>query len=320
METISFTKQIKEELVALEFTRLIKLSILGALIKNGASYRFEKGKTVLSFKTENAHVAKFIYQIIKSINDEAKVSFSYRKKMKLYKTTEYLVNLTSEVEKILEELNIDLLDYKIPYNLTNKEEKIKGYFLGLFLMSGSCNSPNSSNYHLEISCSNEEDAKNILKLIAKNKIYSFDFKMIKRRSQYIVYLKKSDQIASFLAYIDANYSCLEFENIRLDRDYANINNRLINCDTYNYKKTIQKAYQQLETIKLIDEKLGIKNIANEKVKALCLLRIEHPEATYLELAELLGEALSAKVSKSNINHLFIKINEIAEGIMYGRHN
>ena len=102
-------------------------------------------------------------------------------------------------------------------------------------------------------------------------------------------MKKSDLISDFLAFIEAQESCLKFEDVRVERDFSNINNRLINCDSYNYKKTIQNSNKQIEMINFIDAKLGIKNISNSKIKELCLLRIEYPEANNVDLAQFLGE-------------------------------
>jgi DNA-binding protein WhiA len=84
-------------------------------------------------------------------------------------------------------------------------------------------------------------------------------------------------------------------------------------DTYNYHKTVAKAEEQVKDIQLIDKWLGIKNIGNEKIRELCFLRISNKDATYSELANLLTKKIGKTVSKSNVNHLFIKIKEMAKG-------
>lgn len=143
-------------------------------------------------KTENNKVAKYIYSLIKQIFPEANVSFSYRIMMQFKKSTQYIININSSVDEILKSLEIDYLDSKIPYNLTDKDIKIKGYLEGLFLNNGTCSSPISSNYHLEMYTNDEAFSEAILKLIRKIKDLEFNFKSIKRRNNYVVYLK--DQI------------------------------------------------------------------------------------------------------------------------------
>lgn len=312
LEKISFTKLIKEELTNNIYKDSEIKSILAAFIKVNGTISFSNDGEKLTLKTENANIAKFIYGLLKDRYPRAIVSFSFVRVMKLYKSTSYLINVVSGIEEIIKGLPVDLLNSKIPYELHNKEEKIRGYLIGSFLASGSCNDPHTSNYHLEFSFNDEEYALSVLKLTNKIKSTAFNFKTIKRRNKYIVYLKRSDQISDFLAFLNANNSCIEFENIRMDRDFSNTTNRLMNCDSYNFKKTLDIANKQIEYIKLIDEKLGIDNIQNIKLKCLCKLRIENPEANYNELASLLSEELEESISKSNVNHLMIKIKKMAE--------
>ncbi len=316
-ETTSFTQVIKEEIcntfVDLEEDSLI--SLLSSFVRANGSLLFSNGRDALTLEAENAKVIRFIYEGLKKIFPDLAMSFSYRKMMNLNKATKYIIKIENS-EEILNTLKIDFLNSKIDTELTNKDVKVKAYFAGLFLTGGSCNSPSSSNYHLEISFKNEDFAKAVLKLVNKIKVTEFNFKMIERRQQYVLYLKKSDQISMFLAYIEANNSCLEFENTRMNRDYSNNTNRLMLCDTYNYARTLESAKKQVEMIEFIDKKLGIKNIANESVRILCRLRLENPEATYLELANELGEELETTVSKSRINHYFRKIKEIAIRLHY----
>lgn len=313
---ISFTQRIKEELIELPFDEHKAKSILSAFIRSSGSLKISNGETKLLLKTENNKVAKYIYGLIKTLFPEVSVSFSYRIMMQFKKTTQYIININSETDNILKELEIDYLESKIPYNLTDKDIKIKGYLEGLFLNNGTCSNPMSPNYHLEMYTNDESFSEAILKLIRKIKDIDFNFKTIKRRNNYVVYLKRSDQISDFLAYLEANNSCLEFESIRVNRDNANSMNRLMNMDQYNYKKTISISDQQIKDIETIDKSLGIKNIANQKLRELCYLRLENKEATFNDLAELLSEKVNKPVSKSNINHLFIKIKEMAKGFRH----
>lgn len=318
MEIISFTQEIKEEICSLiDLTTNQKKSILGAFIRTSGTLSIKNKKDILMLITENAKVAKFIYAIIKEMYTDIEISFSYRKSMKFYKATQYIINVNSGLLDIFKDLELNFLDDKIPYNLTNKEDKVKGYLEGLFLSCGTCNNPISSNYHLEFYVSEEALSKGILKLINKIKDVRFEFKTIKRRSNFVVYLKKSDEISSFLAYIDAFNSCLKFENVRMDRDFSNVTNRLMNCDAYNYKKSIEKAKEQIDDIELIDKNYGIKFLTNEKLALLCELRKKEPEATYQDLADMMSETLKVKVSKSNVNHLFIKLKQMAENYKNG---
>ena len=312
-EIISFTNEIKNEITAnINLDAEMKRSLLAAFIRVNGTIKFKNKNEYLILRTENAKVAKFIYSLIKDLYEDVVVSFSFRKTMKFYKATEYLVNIINGGTTIFSSLDINLLESKINQELINKEDKIRGFLMGLFLACGSCNSPKTSNYHFEFYVSDENLAKNILKIINKIKSSQFDFKLTKRRNNFVIYLKKSDQISGFLAFLDASTCCIKFEDVRVSRDYSNINNRLIICDQYNYKKSIDKANVQIEQIKLIDKHLGIDNIINEKVQLLCKLRLKDPEASYADLSSMMSEELNIPVSKSNIGHLFRKIENMAK--------
>ena len=312
-EIISFTNEIKNEITAnINLDTEMKRSLLAAFIRVNGTIKFKNKNEYLILRTENAKVAKFIYSLIKDLYEDVVVSFSFRKTMKFYKATEYLVNIINGGTTIFSSLDINLLESKINQEFINKEDKIRGFLMGLFLACGSCNSPKTSNYHFEFYVSDENLAKNILKIINKIKSSQFDFKLTKRRNNFVIYLKKSDQISGFLAFLDASTCCIKFEDVRVSRDYSNINNRLIICDQYNYKKSIDKANVQIEQIKLIDKHLGIDNIINEKVQLLCKLRLKDPEASYADLSSMMSEELNIPVSKSNIGHLFRKIENMAK--------
>lgn len=312
-EIISFTNEIKNEITGnINLDMEMKRSLLAAFIRVNGTIKFKNKNEYLILRTENAKVAKFIYSLIKDLYEDVVVSFSFRKTMKFYKATEYLVNIINGGTTIFSSLDINLLESKINQELINKEDKIRGFLMGLFLACGSCNSPKTSNYHFEFYVSDENLAKNILKIINKIKSSQFDFKLTKRRNNFVIYLKKSDQISNFLAFLDASSCCIKFEDVRVSRDYSNINNRLIICDQYNYKKSIDKANVQIEQIKLIDKHLGIDNIINEKVQLLCKLRLKDPEASYADLSSMMSEELNIPVSKSNIGHLFRKIENMAK--------
>ena len=66
---------------------------------------------------------------------------------------------------------------------------------------------------------------------------------------------------------------LEFEDVKANRDLMNNANRLTNMDTANMRRTIETGLRQVEEIKLINQALGIDNIANIKERELCKLRL-----------------------------------------------
>ncbi len=310
-QTISFTKKVKEELCSnLEGSRDHFRALLAAFIRINGSLLFHDKQTYLTMSTENAKIAKFIYQTLNSVYD-AGAHLSYANNT-FKNTTTYKISVEETSESIIEDLEISFLEGKISKNIVRNDDTIAGYLAGAFLASGSVNSPETSNYHLEISLNSENYAKWLSKLFSKYKNSNIEPKIVQRRSRYVIYFKKSDQIADFLVIIGAVSSCMEFENVRVDRDFANSANRLTNIDTANMKKIYETSLRQSEEIKLIDSKLGIANITNEKARLLCELRLANESATLQDLADLLSEKMNKDITKSNINHLFRYLHTLYE--------
>ena len=88
--------------------------------------------------------------------------------------------------------------------MVRKDCCAQAYLAGAFLAGGSVNAPTTSNYHLEISTSEQELAEFLCRLM--NRFY-LPAKIIQRRAQHVVYLKASDKIADFLRMCKADQPC-----------------------------------------------------------------------------------------------------------------
>lgn len=315
---VTFATEVKEEIINGSYSLDYSKSLLSAYIRVNGHYKLTSDGSSLHLKTNNAKIAKFIYQTIKEIFNP-NISFNYVKGRNLKKVTAYETVITSDADEILDALGIDFLESKINRTIVHNDETIAAYLAGLFLANGSINSPTSSKYHLELVLNSEAYAKEVIRQFNRYKSFDFIPKMISRRDSYVVYLKRSDKIADFLIMIQAINSCMKFENIRVDRDFMNNANRLTNFDIANMERTVEKANKQIAEIKYIDKVLGIKNIANKKVRLLCTLRLENESSSLSDLALKMGEILDSEISKSAIARLFVKITNLAEKLKYG-HN
>ena len=82
--------------------------------------------------------------------------------------------------------------------------------------------------------------------------------------------------------------------------------RMTNCDNANTDRTLDAAQRQLAAIKKIEAVRGIDWLP-EKLRLAARLRLENPEASLLQLAEMMDPPMK----KSGINNRFKKIEEIA---------
>ena len=310
MRKQSFTREVKEELCSNEYPSQDRLrALLAAYIRINGSLVFRDKKSYLSLSSENAKISAFIYKMLNDIY-KSDARLIYETKTNLGKNRIYTIEIQEASETILEDLDISFLEGKISKNIVRNDDTISGYLAGAFLASGSVNSPSTRNYHLEIALNSENYAKWLSKLFSKYHNSDIEPKITKRREQFVIYFKKSDQISNFLIMIGAVTSCLEFEEARMNRDLVNSANRLTNMDTANMKKIYETGLRQVEEIKVIDKALGIENIENNKIRLLCSLRLENESASLTDLAELMSERLGKDITKSNINHLFRSIHEM----------
>lgn len=309
MKRGSFTQTVKDEICSLEYTDAQLLGLLSGFIMTNGRVDFDND--VISLSTESSKIAKLIY---KSINHLFNISpiFTYSKKMKLDKCVVYNIKIVTCIEEILEELEL----YRdreeiVPHDLI-LNNGLRSFIAGVFLASGSVNSPVGDNYHLQMVVDTEQDGKFLIKLLNRfRNEKNMDSKMIARRKKYVVYLKKADQIANFLAVVNASTSMLQFENVRIEKDFINSDNRYQICYNANYQKTLEKATKQIEDIKIIEEKLGLK-LLNEKEQIIAEIRLNNVDIPLSQIADILLDEYQIKMSKSSVNRVFISLHELAE--------
>lgn len=315
MKDVSFTVKVKEDVTfnTVDYTLPRKKATLAAFIKHAGYFSIRDGEEILQMTTENAKVAKYIYQLFKEIFN-IEPTFSYLTNRRFGRKMKFNVVVKDHVSQIFEELQLSFLGSAVSRKIVYSDDTMAGYFTGAFLGSGSMTSPISSNYHLEIVVNQHNYGMRLVTMLSRFEKAQFTPKVSARRDKFIFYLKKSDQIAEFLIFIGATHASLEFESIRVNRDMQNITNRMFICDEANYKKTLVSSKRQTEDILIVRKYFGLTPEGNEKLAALMNLRLEHEDATLSELADLLTEVLDnpTPISKGNVNHLFIKLRNMAK--------
>ena len=299
----SFAFLCKEEIAQREFADDEIRPFLSAFARLSGSYRISGSGPELDFSSESAKVARLIYDLGKR-RYGVSARFSYSKSMGFYKRTKYHV-LFPNPDEIMDDLEVDFLERKKPIECVKSATQYPSYLMGAFCASGSVNDPNSTNYHLEVSLYDEKEAKWLLQIFHKTSGgHQFEAKLAKRRSQFIVYIKRAEQISDFLILMGATNCCLKFEDVRVSRDFANIGNRLAILDQANFDKTMAAVSRQVAYIEDYAKRVGWNHINNPKLKLLMELRLQHQEASMDELARMMSEEFASTISKSNVNHLF----------------
>ena len=310
---MSFTSTVKNEVSKLEGQEIENISELSAIIRNIGSIK----NNTIKITTENASVARRIFRLIKDIYG-IRPKITVRKGYNFNKSYLYVLEVTSKIKYILEDLSIlvDSMYMDVPQDyIIGDEGQLRAYLRGIFLSSGSINDPKTARYHLELIVDNNEYAKFISKLCNN---YNLNSKFLKRDSRYMIYLKEAEKISDFLRIIDASNAVLYYEDIRIYRDTKNMTNRLNNCDQANIDKIIMTGNSQVEDIKIIEE-IASFDLLDDKIKEVAIYRKKYPEASLLELSEIISFETNTKITKSGVNHRMKKIKELANKIRAKEH-
>jgi len=192
--------------------------------------------------------------------------------------------------------------------LTESDCCKRAYLAGSFAGGGSVTIPSdkrtSTGYHLEFVFSMYGTAEYAVDLLVS---YGFLPKVIKRKENWVIYFKQSEEIKNLLAYMGAGKSVLDLTEIMIERERSNQTNRETNCFLHNTDKTVIASVKQRSSIDVIAQSVGLDALP-EELKETAIARAENPTASLSELAGKLG------ISKSCLNHRLRKIVDIAESL------
>lgn len=309
---MSFSKNVKEELSKqISPARHCRISELAAIISLSGHVKItEHNRLILKIQTENILLARKCFTLIQKtfkINTEIIIRNNQGNNSNLYKLIVIDHNMALKVlqaTKLIDN-NYEIREnFSITSNLVIQNTCCKRAFIrGAFLAVGSISNP-KKDYHFEVVVPFKEKAIQLQKVIAT---FSIRAKIIKRKKNYVIYLKEGSQIVNILNVMEAHVALMDLENVRIYKGMRNSINRQVNCEAANIGKTVRAATKQIEDINyIIDNKSSL--LLSDNLKEVANLRINHPDASLKEL----GEMLNPPLGKSGVNHRLRKINQIAD--------
>lgn len=294
---MSFSHKIKNEILSLPVDSITsaKAEVFGVFITGENVNNFES-----CIRCENDFVVKRMENIFSGY---PKLKKNIKIKSKYTSKFIYTTNISLKPEFILEFYS----KYKKTLSKNNHDNEFLSSFLrGIFLSCGNINDPQSG-YHLELNLPTETSSREILDLLNSVKTCDFKAKFIKRRKNFIVYLKDSECIIDFLVFIGAKKYAMELMQIKMIKEVRNNVNRTTNFETANLNKITNSASNQIQAIKKIKSTVGLTYLP-DKLYTVAKIRLKHPYISLKEFSKLCGES----ISKSGINHRLKKIIKIAD--------
>lgn len=306
---MSFASEVKKELLSLEVDSCCKDAIVAGILQGNSEIVLANLNVKVLVKSPLSGVLRYISPVLKKKYDVV-TQISYLEKTNINKSRIYCLEILDKAKEIVDDYHL------FPFDTITFDDKLlandccKAAFVrGLFISKGSISDPRKSNYHLEIVFKKPEIAVMVQQIVSE---YGIPMTLTARRNQSMLYIKKSEIISEFLAFLGANTGVLQFEDLRIMRDLQNSVNRVMNCDIANSQKSLQYCSEQIEAINYLKEK-GLYNKLTLRLQDAIRLREEYPDATLSELSDYSSNILGKHLSKSGISHCLREIMKIYDG-------
>lgn len=300
---MSFSQDVRSHLAHAELEKdCCRKALLLALLAVCASAQGEREhEACLILSVENGAVARLLFRLVKPAfgvtpllhAPEAPGRGTYR------------LVLPVPEEGFAKDMSLGELQRSIRKRACCRRAFLRGAFLGC----GSIVDPERA-YHLEFTAP-AEVTEWIIALLAREGIKAGHY----QRSGHIpwtAYVKRSEDIATFLTLVGAVPALLALEELLISRDLKNNVQRAVNCETANLDRTVSTAQAQIMAIQALSERGALSELS-EDLQVTAQLRLQHPFASLAQLAELHAPPLS----KSAINHRLRKLTLLAEGYQGG---
>ncbi len=207
--------------------------------------------------------------------------------------------------KVLRMMDDGVLALEVKEHLLSTKERFFAFLRGAVLSGGYFSDP-FSGYHFELVTPYYAAAKSLLELVQTRGI---PCKMVARRSNYVVYLKDSQQIYDLLYRLGARSCAFELMNVKIEKETNNNNNRVDNCAAYNMDKALNKAVEQVRAIERIQKTVGLSALP-EDLLYVAVLRSENRTASLTELAAI----CEGKYSKPSLSRKLNKIVDFSKNL------
>lgn len=296
---MSFSSDVKRELcgVLLE-KRCCRKAQLYGMMEAGRSFSVDR----ITLQTENELVADVYASLLQEVAGIQVIRGDARGEANKFHTLSVPAERCPEVWDLF---GHDAAAYAVRLNRANLEceDCAAAYLRGVFLACGAMTTPQIG-YHMEFSIPYYHLARDWQALFSE---WGLSAREIRRKGNYVLYFKESEQIEDCLTLMGAVNASLELMNIKMVKDIRNTANRITNCESANIDKTVAAASRQVAAVNTILRTCGLDALP-EDLRELAMLRLENPDYSLREL----GEALTEPISRSGVNHRLERIMAFAE--------
>ncbi len=305
---MSFASEVKKELLSIDNLPCCQQAVTSGILQGAADVSLTSQGVKLIIKSHLSNVLKFLVPYLrKKYGTNAEIS--YIEKKGITNRRIYYMEIIEHAQQIIDEFHLFPLDSVVIDDTVFENDCCKSAFTrGCFIAKGSINDPKKNCYHLEIIFRKIEVATLVQTFLKENDILAT---IMNKKNQYLLYIKKAEEVSRFLAYVGANSGVFYFEDSRILRDLNNSVNRIMNCDIANGSKSLEYCQKQMKAIAYLDEHNLTSKLTNRLQDAI-QLRKEYTDASLTELSELSEKVLGKQMSKSGISHCLTEVMKYYE--------
>ena len=296
---MSFSSNVKQELCRLPISRKMEAAaeLYGILLYCNAFT-----SELVRITTESRDLAERLPRLMKKVFG---FSFDQEPEEDTGKLL-FVMEAEEKIHKMFAQFGLSAakdVTLHVNYGMLEEDEERLAFLRGAFLSGGSVTDP-AKRYHLELITSHYKVCRETYALLLD---VGFSPKELTRGGSGVLYFKQSNYIEDFLTAIGAPVCAMGVMEAKVEKDLRNGVNRRVNCETANLTKVVDASIEQLAAIRRLEEH-GILKTLPQKLQETARLRVDNPEATLAELAQM----PDPPVSKSAINHRMRKLIELSK--------
>ncbi|MGM9899968.1 MAG: DNA-binding protein WhiA [Bacilli bacterium] len=298
---MSFSSEVKKEVLTINDTSICcKKALLLGILQGASEIIIGNNEIRILIKLPILNAVKIIIPLLKDIY-KIELDEGISKSISSLGHKYYCLEVKDKVNEIIKDFSLMPYDeISIEHPVLKKDCCKAAFVRGLFVIKGSINDPRKNRYHFEINCKKESVAQTLLSIFEGIEV---ETKTVLKGQNYVVYVKKSEEIRDCLALIGASSGIFYFEDSRIYRDYVNQVNRLTNCDVANARRSAESCEKQLAVIQIIRDS-GYFHKMPIRLQTVAKMREEYPDSTLDELVEVSDKVFGKTMSKSGISHCF----------------
>lgn len=299
MKKLSFSQQMKDELVNLPFTSEVEAGmwLCTALAATGVF----RGSEV---SLKSAHKS-----LIAKLQEVSAAIFGFGGEVIEKKAHAYWQVSSREYSDIIREamerrLGFDCLRGTMSLGAADFPDSLRLAALRAFMLTVGSMAEPSKSYQIEFSFRRQSVLEFLEEILAGLGIES----LRQRQGAYhMLYVKNGDDIAELLGLMGAHLALLNFEDVRVRKNMNEMVNRAVNCDNANLQRVADTSARQADLLKRLKAAGGFATLP-EDLASVAELRLDNPGLSIREL----GECMDPPLGKSGMYHRLGRLEAWAE--------